>query len=51
MMKEHALSYVIKAIADGNHKLSKISSALSLEGSSLTPYRAVQQKRLYSAHA
>jgi len=29
---------IIKAIADGNHKLSKISDALGLETSKLTPY-------------
>lgn len=29
---------IIKAIADGNHKLSKISEALSLETPKLTPY-------------
>lgn len=29
---------IIKAIADGNHKLSKISDALGLENSKLTPY-------------
>lgn len=29
---------VINAIADGNHKLGKIASALSLDTSSLTPY-------------
>lgn len=29
---------IIKAIADGNHRLSKISDALSLETSKLTPY-------------
>ena len=29
---------IIKAIADGNHKLGKIASALSLDTSSITPY-------------
>ena len=31
---------IIKAIADGNHKLGKIAGALGLETSSLTPYLA-----------
>ena len=32
---------IIKAIADGNHKLSKISGALAQESSALTPYLSI----------
>lgn len=43
LLRSEALSGVnyfsiIKAIADGNHKLGKIASALSLDTSSITPY-------------